>query len=35
MQNPAALLDFEVELGKILVCQTIPMSEDIKVEIGT
>ncbi|MEO0581143.1 MAG: ferredoxin--NADP reductase [Bacteroidota bacterium] len=34
MQNPAALLDFEVELGKILVCQTIPISEDIEIEIG-
>ncbi|MEL6131823.1 MAG: iron-sulfur cluster-binding domain-containing protein, partial [Bacteroidota bacterium] len=35
MVNPAALLDFEIELGKILVCQTIPLSEDLEVVVGT
>ncbi|MCI4668756.1 MAG: ferredoxin--NADP reductase [Bacteroidia bacterium] len=35
MNDPSALLDFEVEAGKVLTCQAIPVEEGIEIQIGT
>ncbi|MFK7921112.1 MAG: 2Fe-2S iron-sulfur cluster-binding protein [Bacteroidia bacterium] len=34
MDNNDALLDFEVEQGKVLVCQSHPESDDVSIRIG-
>lgn len=34
MDNNEALLDFEVEQGKVLVCQSHPESDDVSIRIG-
>ncbi|MEO0899173.1 MAG: ferredoxin--NADP reductase [Bacteroidota bacterium] len=34
MDDPTALLDFEVEAGKVLICQCIPTSENVQIKVG-
>lgn len=34
MNDPSALLEFEIEAGKVLTCQAIPAGEGIEIQIG-
>lgn len=34
MDNPESLLPFEIEMGKVLVCQCHPLSDDVRIRIG-
>ncbi len=34
MDDPTALLDFEIDLGKMLVCQAIPTDENVHIHMG-
>lgn len=34
MNDPSALLEFEVEAGKVLTCQAIPTEEGVEIRIG-